>query len=122
MPAKGRVYQCCYAQHYFRAFGIGACPEIYLLDRTDSGVVHSRYPGNFNITQVIEHAIDIKVANLMKIINPLINSARPQINNMLQQGMELNLTGITPLKNLNVTGLVGEIFLDYASVGLKFEL
>lgn len=58
----------------------------------------------------------------MKIINPLINSARPQINNMLQQGMELNLTAIAPLKNLNVTGLVGEIFLDYASVGLKFDL
>jgi hypothetical protein len=116
------VYQRCYTQHYVGTFGISACPEIYLLDRTDPGVVHSRHPGNFSVTQVIKHAIDVKVANLMKIINPLINSARPQINNMLQQGMELNLTAIAPLKKLNVTGLVGEAFFDYASFGLKFDL
>ena len=58
----------------------------------------------------------------MKIINPLISSARPQINNMLQQGMELNVTAIDALKKLNVTGLIGEAFLDYASFGVKFEL
>ena len=58
----------------------------------------------------------------MKIINPLISSARPQINNMLQQGMELNLTSFKPLKKLNVTGLVGATFLDYASFGVRFDL
>jgi hypothetical protein len=58
----------------------------------------------------------------MKIINPLISSARPQINNMLQQGMELNLAAIKQLKKLNVTGVVGEAFLDYASFGLRFDL
>ncbi len=64
----------------------------------------------------------MKVPNLMKIINPLISSARPQINNMLQQGKELNLTHIAQLKKLNVTGLVGEAFLDYASFGVRFDL
>jgi hypothetical protein len=58
----------------------------------------------------------------MKIINPLISSARPQINNMLQQGMELNVTAIDQLKKLNVTGLVGDAFLDYASFGINFDL
>ena len=74
------------------------------------------------ITQVIKSKIDVKVPNLMKIINPLISSARPQINNMLQQGMELNLTSFKPLKKLNVTGLVGATFLDYASFGVRFDL
>ncbi len=64
----------------------------------------------------------MKVPNLMKIINPLISSARPQINNMLQQGMELNVTAIDQLKKLNVTGLVGDAFLDYASFGINFDL
>ena len=64
----------------------------------------------------------MKVPNLMKIINPLISSARPQINNKLQQGMELNVTAIDQLKKLNVTGLVGDAFLDYASFGVSFDL
>ncbi len=58
----------------------------------------------------------------MKILNPLISSARPQINNMLQQGMELNITAIDALKKLNVTGVIGQAFLDYASLGVRFDL
>ncbi len=58
----------------------------------------------------------------MKILNPLISSARPQINNMLQQGMELNITAIDTLKKLNVTGIIGQTFLDFASFGVRFDL
>jgi len=42
---------------------------------------------NLNEIKVINSLIDVKINNLMKILNPLINSARPQVNNILQQGI-----------------------------------
>lgn len=42
---------------------------------------------NLNEIKVINSLIDVKINNLMKILNPLISSARPQVNNILQQGI-----------------------------------
>jgi hypothetical protein len=71
---------------------------------------------------VIDSIIDVKIDNLMKILNPLVSSARPSINNILQQGKELNVTAIDKLNKFNVTGFVGQFFLDYASFGVRFDL
>lgn len=58
----------------------------------------------------------------MKILNPLISSARPQVNNILQQGIQLKIAEIDALKKLNITGVIGQAFLDYASFGVRFDL
>ena len=74
------------------------------------------------LIQVIESIIDIKVDNLRKILNSLLTAERPTINKALQDGIEFNPASIKQLKDLNITGIIGQPFLDYASVGLLFDL
>lgn len=99
-PWCGQMYLskgvfCCHNFEYnFRNFRFSSCPKVYLPYRVNSGTLHPWDQGRFKLIQVIDSIIDVKIPNLMKILNPLLSSARPQINNMLQQGMELNITAI----------------------------
>lgn len=73
-------------------------------------------------TSVLSHAdgVDVDTNSLQKVLNTLIGSFRPQINKQLQEGIEVDLSKIEQLKNLNLTGVVGQSFLDFASFGALF--
>jgi hypothetical protein len=70
----------------------------------------------------MESLIDVNTENLNTILNSLIASSRPDLNKILQEGYVFNTSSVQKLKNLNLTGILGQTFLDYASLGLLFDI
>lgn len=64
--------------------------------------------------------IDINLKSLLNVINSIVVSLRPSINQMLQNGIVIDLSKITKQYGLNRVD--AKVFLDYVAAGLRFDL